>query len=45
VGIAVVEGEGAAVATLLAADVVTRDIHDALDLLLSPRRLVATLRR
>jgi len=43
-GIAVIQTEGAAVATLLAADVVVPDICSAFDLLLKPRRLVATLR-
>jgi soluble P-type ATPase len=43
-GIAVVLAEGAAGAALLAADVVCTDIRDALDLLLLPGRLVATLR-
>ncbi len=43
-GIAVVEGEGAAPETVLAADVVCRSALDALDLLLEPKRLVATLR-
>jgi soluble P-type ATPase len=42
--IAVVQAEGAAVQTLSAADVVARDIGEALDLLLNPQRLVATLR-
>ena len=45
IGIAVVGPEGASVAALQQADVVTRSIVDALDLLLSPRRLVATLRQ
>lgn len=44
-GIAVLEGEGTATATLLAADVVTPGIEPALDLLLHPLRLVATLRQ
>jgi P-type E1-E2 ATPase len=44
VGIAVVGQEGAAARTVLAADVVVKDIRDALDLLLSPARLIATLR-
>jgi len=44
-GIAVVQAEGVAVPTLQAADVVVGDIADALDLLLHPQRLVATLRR
>lgn len=43
-GIAVMQEEGAASATILAADLVTRDILAALDLLLHPGRLVATLR-
>jgi P-type E1-E2 ATPase len=44
VGIAVVGQEGAAARTVLAADIVVSDIRDALDLLLSPARLIATLR-
>ena len=43
-GIAVVQTEGAATAALLAADVVTPGIIDALDLLIHPNRLKATLR-
>jgi P-type E1-E2 ATPase len=43
-GIALVQEEGAAVQALLAADVVTCDILAALDLLLNPARLTATLR-
>jgi soluble P-type ATPase len=43
-GIAVIQAEGAAIAAVLAADVVTVSILDALDLLLHPLRLVATLR-
>lgn len=37
--------EGAAVEALLAADVVVKEINEGLDLLLNPKRLVATLRR
>lgn len=44
VGIAVILAEGAAGAALLAADAVCTDICDALDLLLTPARLTATLR-
>jgi P-type E1-E2 ATPase len=44
-GIAVVGPEGAAGGAVLAADVVVTGVLDALDLLLRPRRLVATLRR
>ena len=43
-GIAVIQEEGGAVETLLAADIVMRSILDALDLLLHPLRLTATLR-
>ena len=43
-GIAVVQAEGAAPASIVAADVVVTDIRDALDLLLEPLRLVASLR-
>jgi soluble P-type ATPase len=43
-GIAVIQEEGAAAGTLLAADVVTTGILAALDLLINPLRLVATLR-
>ncbi len=42
--ICVLEAEGAAVATLLEADVAVRSPEDALDLLLRPGRLAATLR-
>ncbi|MGQ9920471.1 MAG: HAD family hydrolase [Desulfobacca sp.] len=43
-GIAVLLAEGAAGVTIQAADVVTAAITDALDLLLKPLRLIATLR-
>ncbi|MCK7578153.1 MAG: hypothetical protein MZV65_22050 [Chromatiales bacterium] len=43
-GIVVVQGEGADVQTLLAADVVAPDILTALGLLQAPQRLVATRR-
>ena len=36
--------EGAATAALFAADIVGRDIRDALDMLLKPTRLLAGLR-
>jgi P-type E1-E2 ATPase len=42
--IAVIGPEGASVALLQVADVVVRDIHDALDLIARPLRLKATLR-
>ena len=44
-GIAVIGPEGASSAALRAADVVCASIVDALDLLLEPRALTATLRR
>jgi soluble P-type ATPase len=43
-GIAVVGREGAAVEALHACDIAVRDAADALELLLEPRRLLATLR-
>ncbi|MGC8698026.1 MAG: HAD family hydrolase [Halothiobacillus sp.] len=43
-GLAVIQAEGAAQITLAAADVVVQSINDALDLLLRPKRLTATLR-
>jgi P-type E1-E2 ATPase len=45
VGVCVIGPEGAATEALLSADVVVADIRAALDLLLHPKRLVATLRR
>lgn len=44
IGICVVGAEGASLPAVLAADIVCTDICDALDLLLRPRRLAATLR-
>jgi soluble P-type ATPase len=43
-GIAVILGEGCAVETLCSADVVCTDILSALELLMNPLRLTATLR-
>lgn len=43
-GIVVIQGEGAAVNTLLSAEVICNSIHSALELLLQPLRLQATLR-
>ncbi len=43
-GVAVIQGEGAAFETLASADVVCTDIGSALSLLSNPLRLVATLR-
>jgi soluble P-type ATPase len=44
-GIAVIGPEGAAAKALLHSDVIASDITDALELLLHPKRLLATLRR
>ena len=43
-GIAVCGREGAAAEALRVATIVVRDVNDAIDLLLKPKRLVATLR-
>jgi soluble P-type ATPase len=43
-GVAILSGEGAAVGALQAADIVALGPVDAIDLLLYPKRLVATLR-
>ena len=44
VGIVVVQSEGASVEAAAAADLLVPSVTDALDLLLKPRRLTATLR-
>ncbi len=44
-GICVLSNEGAAVESLMAADIVTGDIYKAFDLLENPLRIVATLRK
>jgi soluble P-type ATPase len=44
VGIGLIQREGGATQALAAADLVSTNILDALDLLLNPKRLVATLR-
>ncbi len=45
IGIAVLGREGTASEAIAAADVVVFDIVDAIDMLLNPKRLIATLRR
>jgi P-type E1-E2 ATPase len=45
IGIVVVGPEGASIAALQNADIAAPSIVDALDLLLNPRRLIATLRQ
>jgi P-type E1-E2 ATPase len=44
-GICILSPEGTATETLLAADLVTPDIHSALDLLDKPLRIIASLRK
>ena len=43
-GLAVIQDEGAAISAIFAADIVLPDIMTALDLLVAPLRLIATLR-
>lgn len=43
-GMCVVQDEGASVSSVMVADVVCMSITDALDMLIQPKRLVATLR-
>lgn len=43
-GIVIIGPEGTSLKSLQAADVVVRDINDGLDMLLNPKRLIATLR-
>jgi len=45
IGICVVGGEGASAEAMMASDLVVSTINDALDLLLKPHRLKATLRK
>ncbi len=45
IGIAVIGGEGSAVAAVTSANLAVGSINDGLDLLLFPTRLIATLRR
>ena len=44
-GICILGTEGLATNALLNADIVVKDINDALDLFLKPKRLIATLRK
>ncbi len=43
-GIAVIQEEGASAESILAANMVCKSINDALDLLINPKRLIASLR-
>jgi len=44
IGIALIQKEGASLKTILNADIICTDINDALELLLNPMRVTATLR-
>ena len=44
VGICIMNGEGTAVQAIMASDILVRSAEEALDLLLQPARLIATLR-
>ncbi len=44
IGVAILSGEGVAIETLQAADVLVHGPIDAIDLVLKPKRLIATLR-
>jgi soluble P-type ATPase len=44
IGVCLIQKEGASAATLASADIVCVSIIDALELLLNPKRLIATLR-
>ncbi len=45
IGVAILAGEGVAIAALQAADVLALGPVEAIDLVLKPKRLIATLRR
>jgi P-type E1-E2 ATPase len=44
IGVCVIQEEGAASKSIINADIVTKSIYDAFELLLNPKRLTATLR-
>ena len=44
IGVCVIEDEGAASKSIINADIVTKSIYDAFELLLNPKRITATLR-
>lgn len=45
IGIAVIGDEGCATAAILKADLVVKSIHHAFEMILEPRKLIATLKR
>jgi soluble P-type ATPase len=44
IGVCVIEDEGAASKSIINADIVTKSIYDAFELLLNPKRIIVTLR-
>ena len=44
IGIALIQDEGTFTETIISSDIVCKSINDALDLLLNPKRLIATMR-
>ena len=44
IGICVIEDEGASVKSIITADIVTKSIEDAFEMIINPKRLIATLR-
>jgi soluble P-type ATPase len=44
-GVAIVGDEGCSKETMLSADILCKNIHEALELLIYPKRLIATLRK
>ncbi len=44
IGVCVIEDEGAATKSIINSDIVTKSTYDALELLLNPKRIIATLR-
>ncbi len=43
-GVCVIEDEGAAAKSIINADIITKSVYNALELLLNPKRITATLR-
>ncbi|RXP63329.1 ATPase P [Lutibacter sp. HS1-25] len=44
VGVGILENEGICTSTLINADIICKNIHNAFELLLTPKKLIATLR-
>ena len=45
IGICIVDEEGCSIKTFMNSDIVVKNINDCLDILLNPKRLIATLRK